>query len=477
MSKILKNITASPIEIGDTGVTLQPTPTDYTIPPTDYLIWAASSDIVTQIGNGNVVVNDGSFDLSVSDGTDLIKGLFPSEVDVNTVLNPVKVAFDNTVQVNPLGLLRTSSARVLFNQSERYSIEEEFYFDSATLLGGTNTHDENRAARVLAVTDTIGSKVVRQTRRYFRYVKGSPQIIINTGNLKGLVAGVTKTLGYFDEENGIFFRLNGTTPQVGLRSKTSGSVVDTTIDQSEWDDPLDGSGKSGITVDWTKQQFFYFDFAWLGIADIRFGMYLNGKIVIFHTIKNSNSLTTSWSQSAVLPLRQEIENVSGTASTMELTCYAVQTEDGNTVEDGSFKTTSFGATTQTAGTAEQVFFGIRINPLYKGNLDPQDYATIVPSGNSTVYFKFLLNPVLTGATWVDIPDSIAQRLGNQPTFSGGHIVDEGYSQVGASSITRQFKASVQLGKGITEQDTLVLVVRTLGGNSALLLSNTWREDT
>jgi hypothetical protein len=388
-----------------------------------------------------------------------------------------RVSFDSTAQVSPLGILRTSSSRVLFNRSERYPLEEDFYFSSTVVSGGTNTHDANKAVRVLSVTGTSGSKVVRQSRRYFRYIKGSPQTIITTGNLKGLVAGVNKTLGYFDEDNGIFFRLNGTTPQVGVRSKTSGSVVDTLINQSSWDDPLDGTGPSGITVDWTKQQFFYFDFAWLGIANIRFALYLEGRIVVFHTIQSSNIITTSWAQSAVLPLRAEIENISGTASTMELACYVVQTEDGNAAQDGSFKTFSSAAITANAGTTEQVFFGLRINPLYKGNLDPQDYAVIVPSGNSTVYFKIIHNPVLTSPTWVDVPDSITQRLSNQPTFTGGHIVDEGYSQVGASSITRTFKADVQLGRGLTEQDSLIVVARTLSGNSALLLQNTWREDT
>lgn len=477
MSKILKNTTAFPIEISDVGVTVQPTPTDYTIPPQDYLLWAASSDIVTQVGNGNVIVNDGSFDLSISDGIDLIKGLFPSEVTVNTEDNPVSISFNSSAQINPLGILRTSSSRVLFNRSERYPLEEDFYFTSTTTLGGTNTHDINKAARVLAVTSTAGSKVVRQTRRYFRYVKGSPQIIITTGNFKGAIVGVSKTIGYFDEENGIFLRLNGTTPQIGIRSKTSGSVVDTIINQNSWDDPLDGSGKSGAVVDWTKQQFFYFDFAWLGIANIRLGLYLDGKIILFHTIKSSNIINTSWAQTAVLPLRAEIHNISGVATTMEQTCYVIQSEDGNTTQDGSFKSTSFGTTSKTAGTSDAVFFGLRINPIYKGNIDLQDYGVIVPSGNSTVYFRIIHNAVLTSPVWEDIPDSIAQKLSNQPAFSGGHVIDEGYSQVGASSITRIFKGDAQLGRGFVEPDTVVVVVRTLGGNSSLLLQNTWREDT
>lgn len=79
MSKILKNTTASPINIADTGITLAASPATYTIPPQDYLIWAASSDIVGPVGGSTVVVNDGSTDLSISDGMDLIKGIFPKD--------------------------------------------------------------------------------------------------------------------------------------------------------------------------------------------------------------------------------------------------------------------------------------------------------------------------------------------------------------------------------------------------------------
>ncbi len=74
MSKILTNTTASPIAIGDAGVTLA-AGVPYTIPPQDYLLWSASSDILSPVGSADVVVNDGTDDLSPSEGIDLIKGI------------------------------------------------------------------------------------------------------------------------------------------------------------------------------------------------------------------------------------------------------------------------------------------------------------------------------------------------------------------------------------------------------------------
>lgn len=77
MSKILKNNTASPINITDTGVTV-PASSQYTIPPQDYSSFAASSDVITELSNVNLTLNDGSSDITnLSDAVDIIKGWFP----------------------------------------------------------------------------------------------------------------------------------------------------------------------------------------------------------------------------------------------------------------------------------------------------------------------------------------------------------------------------------------------------------------
>lgn len=71
MSKILKNITVSDIEISDTGITLAAS-SSYTLTHQEYLLWAASVDIITNINTGDVVVNDGYNDLSIADGKSFI---------------------------------------------------------------------------------------------------------------------------------------------------------------------------------------------------------------------------------------------------------------------------------------------------------------------------------------------------------------------------------------------------------------------
>lgn len=72
MSKILKNQTSPSVDIiiSETGVTLL-AGQSYTIDPTNYLYWAKPetiSELTANINSGNIVVNDGLRDLSVSEG-------------------------------------------------------------------------------------------------------------------------------------------------------------------------------------------------------------------------------------------------------------------------------------------------------------------------------------------------------------------------------------------------------------------------
>lgn len=95
MSKILKNTTGSTIAVTDVGVSI-PANSSYTIPPQDYLLWSASSDVISPVGSLDIVVNDGSFDLSPSDGMDLLKGILPTDQVANPNITTLALTLANT---------------------------------------------------------------------------------------------------------------------------------------------------------------------------------------------------------------------------------------------------------------------------------------------------------------------------------------------------------------------------------------------
>lgn len=80
--KILKNTTGSNITLLDLGITIL-TSSQVTLSPTDYADAADSDELVELIGNGNIVVNNGSVDLGKSDGVRLIQGGFTNKVQVD----------------------------------------------------------------------------------------------------------------------------------------------------------------------------------------------------------------------------------------------------------------------------------------------------------------------------------------------------------------------------------------------------------
>lgn len=65
MEKIVKNISASPYQIVDVGVTI-PASSSYTVPDQDYLLWSASRNFIQGVTGGILLANDGYADFGVS---------------------------------------------------------------------------------------------------------------------------------------------------------------------------------------------------------------------------------------------------------------------------------------------------------------------------------------------------------------------------------------------------------------------------
>ena len=214
----------------------------------------------------------------------------------------------------------------LWSYSHRYNDDIDLYWDKGlTGTGNSFTHDTDKVVQILDNGTANANLIQYRTFRYFEYSKGRMQSVFMTLNPKGAVANIDKKWGCFDDKNGIFFHLNGTTPELVIRSSTSGSTVDTAYARGIWDDPMDGTGESGITIDFSKFNLFYIQYAWLGGNAVEWGIFNDGKKIPIHRAELSNLTNTSYTQSGNLPLSFEIENnaVLGTAPTMEVNCLAV----------------------------------------------------------------------------------------------------------------------------------------------------------
>jgi len=217
------------------------------------------------------------------------------------------------------GSLKTEQERVIgAYEASIDSYDDLFSIQLAS--GGTSTYDPVKSSTVLATNTTTGSKVTRTTNRYHYYLPGSSNLV-KIGVACGDVGKTNnkRRWGAFDDNDGIFFELDGTDLRVVSRSSTSGIVTETPIPRAVWDDELDGTGVSGLVLDVTKVNNYWADFSFSGAGRVRFGVYHpDGTRIIAYTIQAANSNAYPAIRSATLPLRTENLNTGPTGSSSEL---------------------------------------------------------------------------------------------------------------------------------------------------------------
>ncbi len=383
----------------------------------------------------------------------------------------------------------------IFNDSDLADTAENqplFYDNQQTAGTGTGTtYDANKAQQTLTVSASTAGTRVRQTKMRFNYQPGKSQEILMTFNMVGAVANITKREGIFDEKNGLFLELAGTTVQFTRRTYVTGSAVDTSVTQANWNvDKMDGTGKSGVTLDWTKTQILIIDFEWLGVGRVRMGFVVDGKIYYAHEFLNANVLAEVYMSTPNLPLRSEIiNNGSGVAASLTQICSTVISEGGSQ-DLGQVRYASTDGTHTTATTENTIYavLGIRLKANYIGASVKQLNAALqIQSGTDRVEWMLIFNPTVAGTfTYADEALSAVQiaRGATANTVTGGYKMAGGYVESGGSQTGSAGSGSAGLDTAILlgslidgTVDTIVLCVRPIGGTTSVQVegSMTWRE--
>ncbi len=172
----------------------------------------------------------------------------------------------------------------------------------------------------MSVGSTAGDKVIRQTRQVMRYIPGRISTVAFAIRLETPVTGVRRRFGVYDENNGAFFEDNGGTYACVLRSKASGSVVETRVTRDNWNgDKLDGTGPSQITADAAAIQMINIEYEWYGAGQVIFSYTIAGETHVIHKFNTAHYINSVWCSTPFLPIHCELENVTGPAGTNSLT--------------------------------------------------------------------------------------------------------------------------------------------------------------
>jgi hypothetical protein len=303
-------------------------------------------------------------------------------------------------------------------------------------------------------------------------------------------SGITSRFGLFDDENGFFFQTTGggtPTYSLGVRSYTTGSAVDTTVVQSLWNlDKLDGTGNSGLVIDFTTSQIFIIDFAWLGVGRIRMGFDIRGTIVYCHEFVFLNSLSSVYMSTPNLPARYEIENDgTGSASGIKQICTTVLSEAGaiNRLGFPYYRSTRQGGGGVISGLSSGTLYaGIGIR-LKSTNLDTNillKKASTFVSTNDGLEWCLVKDPTVGGTfTYSSVSANsgleIAYGSGSANTITGGEIMFGGFvakesaTFVGLDS-TRAIGSYID---GTPEE--FVLCIRPLGAGADIDVGMGWQE--
>lgn len=249
----------------------------------------------------------------------------------NNEFNPATIAFGNK-HTDAFARLRVSNPETLFEMSNNQH-NNNTIMSQKTTGSSSITHITNDSTVDLSVTAN-NDTAIRQSRRYIPYQPGKSLLVMITGVLNSNSNGsdVTSNIGYYDDDNGVFYKYNNNILSLNLRSSGTGSVVTTNIPSSQWNiDPMDGTGTSGIIIDATKAQIFIFDVEWLGVGTVRCGVVIDGNIFYTHFFHHANNVSTTYMRSATLPIRYEISvaaSGSNTSGKLKEICATVMSEGG-----------------------------------------------------------------------------------------------------------------------------------------------------
>jgi hypothetical protein len=379
--------------------------------------------------------------------------------------------------------LKTAPFQTVFFNTFQYGKETDVW-DERLVGIATATWNQYSSNVTMQVGVTTGSKVIRQTKNVMRYIPGRPATLAFAIRLDTPQVGIRRRFGLFDDNNGAYFEDNGGTYSYVIRTSTSGITTEIRVGRDDWNgEKFDGNGWTGVTADPTKQQMISISYEWYGAGTVDFSWLMEGETVKSHTFYNSNNLDKVWCSTPFLPIRLELENVTGVAGTH----YMYQgsnslIQDGNVDKLGTLLSQSNGITGTTMSLANTFYpiVSLRLKSTALNAVMLLRSLQAVTNDNTNVYWKLLQNATLTNPVWTNHADvdSFIQYDTSATALSNGRDILSGFVVSGGSTLIEIDRlADLQLSRsGIgTISDTFTLACASPNVNKTALAVLNWIE--
>jgi len=394
--------------------------------------------------------------------------------------------------IDSKGRLKVQTQQTIFFNTFQYGKETDVWDESA-VNGASAVFDTSFSQIRMEVTNQLGSKVIRQTRNVQRYTPGRTQSVAFAIRLDTPTTGIRRRFGMFDGTDGFFFEDCGTVdpvtgePQYACVIINSDGATPTVerIYRKDWNgDKLDGNGPSGLTADPQAQQLVMMDYEWYGAGQVSFMFVMNGLPRVIHTFNHGNRLQSPWAKTPFLPIRLEIENLTGAAGT-----HYLWQGSNSILAEGSVEKLGIAESILTPLTGinmplSNTFYpvvSIRIKSTALTGIVIPTYFQAGTVDNTDIYFKLIRNATVNG-TWVDHPDPNAFTQYNYTStgaitdgveLSAGIITAGG----GAAQIRVDTDTVYQIGRSNlgTVSDNLTLAIAAKNANKNAVATMTWIE--
>lgn len=399
---------------------------------------------------------------------------------------------DEYGNLDAFGRLRVSQATPLFDGQLTHDLQPLLYHID-TSATATITYDADNNLAIMALSSAAsGTAATMQTYENFRYQAGKSHYAAITFNFRSSEAGVVKSVGYTDGENGMLVGLDSDGFFVAILSTTD--LGNDTIRQDDWNlDKLDGSksrsNPSKFTLVENSTNIFVIDMQALYVGRVRFGFAIDGDNIYVHEIDHANREIYPYIASASLPIRAKIEATSNDVSSdMYMICATVATEGGLESPLG-FGLSQSGTVTAGSGARTHAITIGKVDTFQNskcyGKIEIQDLEILV-TGTNPVKWELVIGQELTGTTTftaVNEENSIAEyntagTLSGNPrvVIASGYVLASG-AQRGAVARSAFVKYPLERNPDTTARadGRLTLLVTGLGGASACQYAVNWKE--
>jgi hypothetical protein len=352
-----------------------------------------------------------------------------------------EMKFTDSPQMDAFGRLRTSSLTSIMEVKHVHDKQPLLIDEVIGGTGATSIYMPGNSDVEMDVSIN-GDYVIRATKARGIYQPGKSALFEATMMNFHKQAGVTKRLGYFSTTttgpydsgfDGIFLQSCGITGGTG-----SGVYQNEGISLQIWksgtktyDAPLaswDDSVIDPVTdIDWQKDQLFWFDFQWLGVGRVRWGLYLeNHSQLQLGEFVGANIIEDPYMTSPNQPIRYEIRSSGGAGEFHQLCSTFIVEGSLNALNKNVGIYTNAEKQFTTVG-SKYPLMGYRIQGSYPGaNVFAESISSLSTLSSHDFLATLEINPVLgpsASPTWNSVNNTpIEYAMGFGATGTTGDVI-------------------------------------------------------